>query len=61
MSTVATNVAARLETVIGAAHVNGDSEFCAKFFVDGVVPSAVARPASSAEVVEIVRFAKSEK
>ena len=61
MSTVATNVAARLETVIGAAHVNGDSEFCAKFFVDGVVPSAVARPASSAEVVEIVRFAKSDK
>src|ERR1700688_2148625 len=61
MSTVATNVAARLETVIGAAHVNGDPEFCAKFSVDGVVPSAVARPASSAEVVEIVRFAKSEK
>jgi len=61
MSTVATNVAARLETVIGAARVNGSSESCAKFAVDGVVPSAVAKPASSAEVVEIVRFAKSEK
>src|ERR1700686_5466549 len=61
MSTVATNVAARLETVIGAARVNGNSESCAKFAVDGVVPSAVVRPASSAEVVEIVRFANSEK
>jgi glycolate oxidase FAD binding subunit len=47
--------------VIGAAHVNGSSESCAEFAVDGVVPSAVARPASSAEVVEIVRFASSEK
>ena len=61
MSAVATNVAARLETVIDASRVNGGSESCAKFAVDGVVPSAVARPTSSAEVVEIVCFAKSEK
>ena len=61
MSTVATNVAARLEGVVGAECVNGESESCARFAVDGVAPSVVARPASSAEVVEIVRFAKSEK
>jgi glycolate oxidase FAD binding subunit len=61
MNTTAMNVAARLETVVGAARVNATSESCAKFAIDGVVPSAVARPASSAEVVEIVRFAKSEK
>ncbi|HXO61732.1 MAG TPA: FAD-binding oxidoreductase [Candidatus Acidoferrales bacterium] len=61
MNTTAINVAARLETVVGAARVNATSESCAKFAIDGVVPSAVARPASSAEVVEIVRFAKSEK
>jgi glycolate oxidase FAD binding subunit len=61
MSTVAANVAARLEAVINAAHLNGSSEFCAKFSVDDVVPSVVARPASSAEVVEIVGLAKSEK
>jgi glycolate oxidase FAD binding subunit len=61
MSTVATNVAARLETVIGAERVNGGSDSCTKFAIDGVAPSVVARPASSAEVVEIVRFAKSEK
>src|SRR6202049_2128861 len=61
MNTTTTNIAARLESVIGAARVNGSSESCAKFAVDGVVPSAIARPTSSAEVVEIVRFAKSEK
>jgi glycolate oxidase FAD binding subunit len=61
MSTTATNVVARLETVVGADHVNGGSDCCAKFAVDGVAPSVVARPASCAEVVEIVRFAKSEK
>jgi glycolate oxidase FAD binding subunit len=61
MSTAATNVAGRLETVIGADRVSGGSDSCAKFAVDGVAPSVVARPASSAEVVEIVRFAKSEK
>ena len=61
MNTATTNVAARLEAVIGADRVNGRSESCTKFAVDGVVPSAVVRPASSAEVVEIVRFAKNEK
>jgi len=61
MNTTATNVAARLQPVIGAAHVDGSSESCAKFAVDDVAPSAVARPTSPAEVVEIVRFSKSEK
>jgi glycolate oxidase FAD binding subunit len=61
MSAVATNLVARLETVIGAARVKGSAESCAKFAVDGVLPSVVVRPAASAEVVEIVRFAKSEK
>ena len=61
MNTTAINVATRLESVVGAARVNGSSEFCTEFAVDGLVPSAVAVPASSAEVVQIVRFAKSEK
>jgi glycolate oxidase FAD binding subunit len=56
-----TNVAARLESVIGGDRVNGSAESCEKFAVDDLVPSAVARPASSAEIVEIVRFAKCEK
>jgi glycolate oxidase FAD binding subunit len=61
MNTPATNVAARLETLTGVGRVIGGPEACAKFAVDGVVPLAVVRPASSAEVVEIVHFAKSEK
>jgi glycolate oxidase FAD binding subunit len=61
MSTTAINVAVRLESIVGADHVNGSSEACAKFGADGVAPPLVAKPASSAEVLEIVRFAKSEK
>jgi glycolate oxidase FAD binding subunit len=61
MNATAINVAARLESVVGAAHVSGSSESCAKFGVDGAVPAVVVRPASSAEVVEIVSYAKSEK
>jgi len=61
MSATVTNVASRLETVIGPARVNSSSESCAKVAVDSVVPSVVARPTSSEEVVEIVCFAKSEK
>lgn len=61
MSIAATNIAARLESVIGAARVNATPQYCANYAVDGVIPAAVARSASAAEVVEIVRFAKSEK
>ena len=61
MNTTATSVVARLETVVGADRVSCGPEACAKFAADGVVPLAVTRPASSAEAVEIVRFAKSEK
>jgi glycolate oxidase FAD binding subunit len=61
MNTTAANLAARLETVVSGDRVIGGPEACKKFAVDDVVPSAVAKPGSSAEVVEIVRFVKSEK
>ncbi len=61
MTATTTNVAARLESLIGAAHVNGNAEFCEKYSIDGVVPGAVAAPSSAAEVAEIVRFARAEK
>jgi glycolate oxidase FAD binding subunit len=61
MRETVTNVASRLETVIGGARVDSSLKSCAKFAVDDVVPSVIARPASSAEVMEIVRLAKSEK
>jgi glycolate oxidase FAD binding subunit len=59
--TATTSVAARLEHLIGAAHVNSSAEFCEKYSIDGVVPGAVAAPSSAAEVAEIVRFARAEK
>lgn len=61
MTATTTNVAARLEGLIGAARVNGHAEVCEKYSIDGAVPGAVAAPASAAEVAEIVRFARAEK
>jgi glycolate oxidase FAD binding subunit len=60
MSISGANIAARLENVVGAAHVSGAADVCATYAADGVNPSAVVKPESSAEVAEIVRFAKSE-
>lgn len=61
MTATTANVAARLEGLIGAAHVNTNPEFCEKYAIDGVVPGAVASPSSAPEVAEIVRFARAEK
>lgn len=61
MNSASANVAARLESVAGAERVSGSAEICEKYAVDGMVPSAVVKPVSADEVVEIVRFAKSEK
>jgi glycolate oxidase FAD binding subunit len=60
MNTASANVAARLEGIAGAERVSGSAEICEKYAVDGVVPSAVVKPASAEEVAEMVRFAKSE-
>lgn len=60
MNTLSANVAARLESVAGADRVGASPEVSEKYAVDGVVPSAVVKPASAEEVAEIVRFAKSE-
>jgi glycolate oxidase FAD binding subunit len=60
MNTASANVAARLESVAGADRVCGVPEICNEYAVDGVVPSAVVKPISAEEVVEIVRCAKSE-
>jgi FAD/FMN-containing dehydrogenase len=60
--TVATkSIAARLESIINAPHnftESLDRESCA---IEGVVPSAVAKPASAEEAAEIIRFAAKEK
>jgi len=61
MTATTAKVAARLEGLIGAAHVNSSAGSCEKCSIDGVVPGAVAVPSSAAEVAEIVRFARAEK
>jgi glycolate oxidase FAD binding subunit len=60
MNTASASVAARLESVAGADRVSGSAEICEQYAVDGVVPSAVVKPASAEQVAEIVRFARSE-
>lgn len=60
MNATSANVAARLESVVGADRVSGGSEVCENYAVDGVVPTAVVKPVSAEEVVEMVRFARSE-
>jgi glycolate dehydrogenase FAD-binding subunit len=60
MNSASANVMARLEGVAGGDRVSGSAEICEKYVVDGVVPSAVVKPASAGEVVEMVRFAQSE-
>ena len=61
MSVSADTLVAGLESAIGAAHVSGDPALCEKYAVDGVIPSAVASPASAEQVVETVRFAKAHE
>src|SRR5215831_9306212 len=61
MASAISNFAPRLESAIGASHVSADPSVCSAYAVDGMTPSAVAKPASAEEVAEIVRFAALEK
>ena len=54
------NLAARLESVLGASRVRATEAELLSFTVDGFSPSAIVLPASAAEVEEVVRFAASE-
>ena len=59
MSTT-TNIASRLERCLGTSRVIQHEEELREYAVDGVIPGAIVRPANSAEVVELVRFAASD-
>jgi glycolate oxidase FAD binding subunit len=61
MTITSANFAVRLEAVIGASHILTDPAACATYAVDGIVPTAVAKPASAEEVAEIVCFSALEK
>ena len=58
--TVMANLAARLADAIGPQRVVTAAEELAAYAVDGLVPSAILRPASAEEVAEVVRFAVAE-
>lgn len=60
IKTSAANVAARLQSAIGADHVLAEPSALAQYAVDEILPSAIARPDTAAEVAEIVRFAFAE-
>lgn len=59
--TATANVADRLAEMIGAQRVVTAVEELAAYAVDGMAPSAIARPASAEEVAKVVRFAVAEK
>jgi glycolate oxidase FAD binding subunit len=55
------NLAARLESVLGASRVTATEDDLLSFAVDGFSPSAIVLPTSAPEVEEVVRFAASEE
>jgi glycolate oxidase FAD binding subunit len=61
MMKTSTNLAPGLEAILGASRVLSDPAACASHTVDGLIPSAIAKPHSAEEVAEIVRFAVLEK
>ncbi len=56
-----TPIFSRLNEIIGNSNVIADPARLAAYEIDGQRPSAVARPPSSVEVAEVVKFAASEK
>lgn len=61
MTPATTWVATRLTEISGAANGGSDPAFLAAYQIDGKTPAAAVRPASAAEISEIVRFATAEK
>jgi glycolate oxidase FAD binding subunit len=59
---IATTVLApRLEGLLGSANVISAPEELQRYAVDEMIPSAIAKPSSAAEVAEVIRFAIAEK
>ncbi len=61
MSRSAQTSVTRLEDIVGGANVSTDLAEISSRQADGMRPSAVVRPADSAQIAEIVRFAAAEK
>lgn len=61
MTVAGQSIPARLTAIIGAANVSADPVELAPLGIDGKLPSAVARPGSSEEIAELLKFAAAEK
>jgi len=59
--TATASLATRLESLLGAHRVIAAETELREFSIDGMVPSAIVRPASAQDVAEVVRFAIAEK
>jgi glycolate oxidase FAD binding subunit len=59
--TATANLASRLESALGAHHVITAEPELREYAIDGMVPSAIVRPATAQEAAEVVRFAITEK
>jgi glycolate oxidase FAD binding subunit len=58
---VTANLVAKLAEAVGAHHVVSAPDELAAYAIDSLIPAAIARPASAAEVMEVVKFAIAEK
>jgi glycolate oxidase FAD binding subunit len=55
------NLAAKLQSLLGATRVTSAVDALPSFAVDGISPTAIIQPASAEEVAEVVSFAAREK
>ena len=55
------NLASRLESVLGTHRIIAAETELRKYAIDGMVPSAIVRPATAQEAAEVARFAIAEK
>src|ERR1700684_2642475 len=61
MSTASAIHGSRLADIVGPSNVITDPAQLAAFTIDKKTPSAAARPQSTAEIVDVVKFAVKEK
>jgi FAD/FMN-containing dehydrogenase len=61
MTAMTNSITARLQSLIGAQRNFADSVDPNTYAIEGVVPSAVAKPASAEEAAEVIRFAARER
>jgi FAD/FMN-containing dehydrogenase len=61
MTIAARTVPAQLSDIVGSEHVLADPKQLVSYEVDGMRPSAAARPGTVEEMVELVRLSRAEK